>query len=91
MKAGKMQLATGIRTCATEGCDASALAGRHCSNCEAQIATLNEWHRRHDGRGGTLRRAQKWLWAPEVVFVAGVVMYLGYQVAAAFLDWPGVL
>jgi hypothetical protein len=63
------------------------------------MALLHEWYRLPDGREsrgeGWTRRARRWivqrLWMPELAFVLGVVMYLAYQWAAMFMEWPGVL
>jgi hypothetical protein len=48
---------------------------------------------KHRERAESLRRVgrfvSRWIWVPQLAFVAGVVMYLAWVWGAAFLKWQG--
>jgi hypothetical protein len=33
------------------------------------------------------RKAGKWLWVPNLLFVGGALLYLGWVFGAAFIEW----
>lgn len=86
---------TAVRACEADGCEAVACSGRYCEGCQDEIAALDAWQRKHAEKRA--RRAMrwnrlkawlwKWLWVPELVFVAGVWVYMVLVYGVVFLNW----
>jgi hypothetical protein len=84
------------------GCDKPSGDADYCPECvhEATEADIEELERMYAGRPARRvnavrafrkigRRAAKWLWVPNLVFIAGVLVYLGAVYGYALLDWLG--
>lgn len=91
-----------IAVCAVEGCRAWAQRGEYCRRCAEEIEALESGRRDREARElrrllreeelrERFRRAcrfvAKWLWAPELIFVGAVMLYLGWQFGAMFVMW----
>lgn len=94
-----------ITPCAVKGCVGFALNAEHCAHCARQIDELEAWRCGQEARAlhgyllwqertERLRRFARWLWRvmwiPELLFVAAVLLYLGWEMGYAFLAWTGI-
>lgn len=66
-----------------------------CVPCEQECTLLNTLYSLPSGpeRSAIVRfrrmcrRAGKWLWVPNLVFVGGALLYLGWIFGQAFIEW----
>jgi hypothetical protein len=90
-----LQAGKSVHVCEIDGCATPAPDGRWCVECTDQAAALDAWQRKHAEqrtrramRWNRLKaRLWKWLWVPELVFVAGVWVYMVMVYGVVFLNW----